>query len=195
MTQFELMGVHHLALVSDDMQRTVHFYTEILGLPLIKTIDLPFGGQHFFFDIGDGDSLAFFWFPKRKDSIAGVSSPRHRPDDGNFTSAPASMNHVAIEVSQEKIEEYRNRLVELGVECSPIMNHDESESQMAESVHPGVWLRSIYFWDPDGVLLEFAAWTRKLSPSDALVLPMDKNGNKEPSEYPELTNSPVQSSV
>jgi predicted enzyme related to lactoylglutathione lyase len=45
--EFELQGVNHLALVCKDMARTVDFYTNVLGMPLIKTIDLPMGmGQH-----------------------------------------------------------------------------------------------------------------------------------------------------
>ncbi|WP_245667031.1 VOC family protein [Actinomadura latina] len=63
-TEFELRGVNHLALVSSDMKRTVDFYEGVLGMPLIKTIELPMGwGQHFFFDCGGGNALAFFWFP------------------------------------------------------------------------------------------------------------------------------------
>src|SRR4051812_40046398 len=62
-TEFELKGINHLALVSSDMARTVDFYTNVLGMPLIKTLEIPGGAQHFFFDCGNGDSLAFFWFP------------------------------------------------------------------------------------------------------------------------------------
>ena len=54
---FELRGVNHLALVCRDMAATVDFYTGVLGMPLVKTIELPGGmGQHFFFDIGGGDA-------------------------------------------------------------------------------------------------------------------------------------------
>ena len=74
---FDLRGINHLALVCKDMARTVDFYTNVLGMPLIKTIDLPGGmGQHFFFDIGNGDSLAFFWFPNAPEAQPGVSSSR-----------------------------------------------------------------------------------------------------------------------
>jgi catechol 2,3-dioxygenase-like lactoylglutathione lyase family enzyme len=46
------------------MARTVDFYSNVLGFPLVKTVELPAGwGQHFFFDIGGGATLAFFWFP------------------------------------------------------------------------------------------------------------------------------------
>src|SRR5215831_8846205 len=62
-TAFTLNGVNHLALVCRDMARTVDFYTNVLGMALVKTIDLPGGGQHFFFDMGNGNLLAFFWFP------------------------------------------------------------------------------------------------------------------------------------
>ena len=52
---FELRGINHLALVCRDMERTVDFYANVLGMPLVKTIELPAGmGQHFFFDCGGG---------------------------------------------------------------------------------------------------------------------------------------------
>ncbi len=73
--EFEFQGVNHLALVCKDMARTVDFYSNVLGMPLIKTIELPKGmGQHFFFDLGNGDSLAFFWFPNAPESQPGVAS-------------------------------------------------------------------------------------------------------------------------
>jgi hypothetical protein len=60
----------------------------------------------------------------------------------------------------------------------PPWNHDDSPAQMSATNHPGVWLRSVYFWDPDGALLEFAAWTRKLGPADAADDPVDANGRE-----------------
>ena len=49
--EFDLGGVNHLALVCSDMKRTVEFYTQVLGMRLIKTLNLPGNsGQHFFFD-------------------------------------------------------------------------------------------------------------------------------------------------
>ena len=81
---FQLHGVNHLALVCRDMARTVDFYTNVLGMPLVKTIELPAGmGQHFFFDCGGGDCLAFFWFPDAPDGVPGVSAPAARPDQGD----------------------------------------------------------------------------------------------------------------
>jgi len=59
----EFSGVHHMALVCRDMEKTVDFYTRILGMKLVKAFDLGAGmGQHFFFDMGGDNLLAFFWF-------------------------------------------------------------------------------------------------------------------------------------
>jgi catechol 2,3-dioxygenase-like lactoylglutathione lyase family enzyme len=170
--RFELRGINHLALVCRDMERTVEFYSHVLGMPLIKTIELPAGvGQHFFFDCGNGDALAFFWFPDAPDGVPGVSAPTGRPDQGSLTSAVGSMNHVAFGVPPEQIDDYRERLVAAGVDCTEVANHDDSEWGIADAMHPGVFVRSIYFQDPDGILLEFACWTREFGPRDVAHAP------------------------
>ena len=53
-----------------------------------------------------------------------------------------------------------------GVACSEVVNHDDSEWTVSEEMHPGVFVRSVYFQDPDGILLELAAWTRVLDETD-----------------------------
>jgi catechol 2,3-dioxygenase-like lactoylglutathione lyase family enzyme len=174
---FELDGVNHLALVCRDMARTVEFYTNVLGMPLVKTIELPDGmGQHFFFDAGGGDCLAFFWFPDAPPPAPGVASAPALPDAGEIQSAVASMNHVALSVPAEHIEEYRDRLIARGVECSTILNHDDSEWGLAKHMGPGVFIRSVYFFDPDGILLELAAWTRELTDTDVAHAPATAEG-------------------
>ena len=166
--KFEIMGINHLALVCKDMKRTVAFYSGVLGMPLIKTLDLPYGsGQHFFFDIGNGDSLAFFWFPDAPDSAPGITHPAHLIGHGPITSAHASMNHLAFNVPGEKIDEYQKKLEAAGIQVTPVVNHDESETQASMELTPSTFVRSIYFLDPDGMMLEFASWTRAMgAPGD-----------------------------
>ena len=167
--QYELQGIHHLALVCKDMQVTVDFYTQVLGMPLTKTIDLPRGmGQHFFFDCGNGNALAFFWFPGAPKAAPGIAAPAGAFFDrgAELATAHGSMNHVAFDVSADKIEEYRERLVTAGVEVTPIINHDNSPSQVTAEVTDDTFVRSIYFYDPDGILLEFACWTGTFDESD-----------------------------
>jgi len=138
-------GVHHLALVCSDMDRTVRFYTEVLGMKLTAKLSIKGGAKHFFFDMGGDNQLAFFWFPE---------APVAQPGIGNagisqFTSAHASMHHVAFTVENEdKLWEAWDTLTENGVESMWALDHD--------------FCKSIYFRDPDGILLEFSAWVRPL---------------------------------
>ncbi len=177
---FEFSGINHLALVCKDMARTVEFYSNVLGMPLIKTLDLPHGfGQHFFFDIGNGDALAFFWFPNAPQAAPGIASAGMLPGEGNIASAHGSMNHVAFNVPAERFDEYYEKLQARGVHVSRIMNHDESPAQVSETVSPTTFVRSFYFFDPDGVCLEFACWTRPLDPKiDVRHEPVDASGHK-----------------
>ncbi len=179
---FEFQGINHLALVCSDMARTVDFYSNVLGMPLIKTIDLPMGmGQHFFFDIGNGDALAFFWFPDAPPAQPGVAAAGHLPTAGkSIASAHGSMNHVAFNVPADKIDEYYKRLKAKGIEATLILNHDDSERQVSLKPTPTTFVRSIYFFDPDGICLEFAAWTRPLDPArDVAHEPVNAKGEKQ----------------
>ena len=71
-------------------------------------------------------------------------------------------DHVAFDVPRERIEEYRQKLVAKGVPCSIIFDHDDSPAGMGPKGDETTWIRSIYFMDPDGIMLEFACWTREI---------------------------------
>ncbi|MGW0663959.1 VOC family protein [Streptodolium elevatio] len=161
--EFALSGVNHLALVCSDMRRTVDFYSGVLGMRLAKTIDLPGGaGQHFFFDMGGGSYLAFFWFADAPDSVPGISTAATVPGVGDFRTAVGSMNHLAISVPEERFLAYREKLKGKGVRVGPIIDHDDSPLGFSPDVHEGTYVRSFYFQDPDGILLEFACWRREI---------------------------------
>ena len=158
-------GINHLALVCRDMAETCRFYTEVLGMPLVKTVALPDGGQHFFFDCGGGALIAFFWWKDAPAAAPGVASVEDFP--AKPMSAVGSMNHVAFTVDEDELEACLTRLESAGVKHLPtVVNHDDSELGVARTMHPGVFVRSVYFTDPNGIMLEFAALTRKLTPAD-----------------------------
>jgi catechol 2,3-dioxygenase-like lactoylglutathione lyase family enzyme len=120
-------GLHHTALISSDVERTVRFYQDVLGFPLTELIenrDFP-GSSHFFFDIGNGNLLAFFDFP-------GL-------DVGPYAEVLGGLHHMAISVDPERWEMLVERLQQAGV---------------AHEVHSGV---SVYFRDPDGARIELIA--------------------------------------
>ena len=120
-------GLHHTALISSDVERTVRFYQDVLEFPLTELIenrDYP-GSSHFFFDIGNGNLLAFFDFP-------GL-------DVGPYAEVLGGLHHVAISVAPERWERLVAALTAAGVE---------------HAVHSGV---SVYFRDPDGARIELIA--------------------------------------
>jgi catechol 2,3-dioxygenase-like lactoylglutathione lyase family enzyme len=183
-SEFELGGINHVALVCSDMERTVDFYTNVLGMPLVKSLDLPGDmGQHFFFDAGNGDCVAFFWFRDAPDGVPGVSSPGAIPGIGDIVSATGSMNHLALHVPAEKFDEYRQKLKDKGVRVGPVLNHDTSARQVSPTLHPGVYVRSFYFFDPDGITLEFACWTKEFTDDDTHVPPKTA-ADRRPAQAP-----------
>jgi catechol 2,3-dioxygenase-like lactoylglutathione lyase family enzyme len=177
-SRFEFGGINHLALVSSDMERTVDFYTNVLDMPLVKTLEIPGGAQHFFFDCGNNNSVAFFWFPGAPEAAPGVAGAAEMPGEGSIVSAHGSMNHVAFDVPADKFDEYVEKLKARGVEVSAVLNHDNSESTVAREMHDGVFVRSAYFRDPDGILLELAAWTAGFGPEDVAHAPANAEGER-----------------
>src|SRR3546814_6854647 len=98
------------------------------------------------------------------------------------------MNHIAINVRADKFDDYYNRLIEKGIEVTPVLNHDDSPTQSSAELHPGVFVRSVYFFDPDGVCLEFAAWTKIFDESDVAHDPVQADGTKRDGRSEEHTS-------
>jgi catechol 2,3-dioxygenase-like lactoylglutathione lyase family enzyme len=165
-------GINHLALVCRDMAETTEFYTKVLGMPLVKTVVLPDGGQHFFFDCGGGNLLAFFWWENAPPAAPGIASVEDFPRKG--MSAIGSMNHVAFEMDEDQLEGSITALKAAGVHVSVpvVVNHDDSPQGVSQTMNDGVFVRSVYFRDPNGIMLEFACLTRKLGrPEDIAIAP------------------------
>jgi hypothetical protein len=61
-----------------------------------------------------------------------------------------------------------------------VLNHDESDMQVARELHPGVYVRSFYFHDPDGITLEFACWIKEFTDADTQVPPKTAADRRPP---------------
>jgi len=138
-------GVHHLALNTDDMKKTIDFYVDVLGMPLVHALKVPAGLgtgplnrgnppyenlRHYFFDMGNDSLLAFFEIPKGKEP------------EGN-RNAIAAMQHVSFAITEARFEAIREKLEGLGIEYLGPME-----------VLPGVY--SMYFFDPNNIRLELS---------------------------------------
>jgi len=177
---FEYCGVNHVALVCRDMAETVAFYDGLLGMKLVRTLDLPNGrGQHFFFDCGNGDTVAFFWFPNAPAAAPGIASMHPDYLTRGTQTAHASMNHLAISIPLEKFDEYAERLQARGLKLR-ILNHDDGPQHSSPVVTPNTWIRSMYFEDPNGIHMELAALTRPYAPADVRHAPVDAKGQRVP---------------
>jgi len=139
-----LRGVHHLALNTDDMAKTLDFYVRVLGMNLVHGLvtkpgaseraksrgNPPFDEiRHYFFDMGGDSLLAFFELPK--------DTPRA---DRNSLS---TMQHVAFTATPGQYDAFLQRIQDHGIEivAGPFI-----------SVPPATW--SFYFYDPNGIRLE-----------------------------------------
>ena len=169
-TGIRTKGINHIALVCRDMAETTRFYTEVLNMPLFKTVELPDGGQHFFFDAGGGNAVAFFWWKDAPPAAPGIASVKKFPFDAK--TAVGSMNHLAFDMEEAELEAALERLEAAGVpHTHMVFNHDDSPSGYARETHEGVFVRSVYFTDPNGIMLEFAATTRAFGPEDVRHAP------------------------
>jgi len=153
---FELRGLSHLALNSSDMARTVDFYEGLLGIPLVKTMEVPGsnGGQHFFFDVGHDECLAFFYFPTMPKREVPVDKALGGP------TPPGLMNHVAFKVSAENFDIYRRKLDDLGVKYVYIRHDTDGGFSMnpVDPLNDKTFALTVYFHDPDDNVIEFCAW-------------------------------------
>ena len=139
---FAVQKLNHFAWRCRDAEETRAFYEDLLGLPLAHVIvedKVPSTGEsrafcHLFFRMADGSFVAFF---DLGDGNAAVPDPK----------TPSWVNHLSLEVGSEaEVKEAKARLEAAGVSVIGVTDHD--------------WLKSIYFFDPNGIRLELC-WRAK----------------------------------
>ena len=132
-----IKGLNHLALITDDMTKTVRFYRDLLGMTLQAGIRHD-GYRHYFFQMGTGQ-VAFFEY-------AGASPMRRGKSHGEPTREPIGFDHVSFTVeSKEALFALKDKLDAADLEVSGAVNHGT------------MW--SIYFFDPNNIPHE-ASWDR-----------------------------------
>mgnify|MGYP000904816221 CR=1 FL=1 len=135
-----VQGLHHYAYKCRDPEETRAFWEDLLGLPLVHVIEEhdvktttgeTVSFAHFFFQMRDGSFVAFFDLGDGK---------KCAPDPAT----PAFVNHLALRVASEaELLEMKRRLEAAG---HPVLG----------PIEHGEFVRSIYFWDPNGIRAEFA---------------------------------------
>jgi catechol 2,3-dioxygenase-like lactoylglutathione lyase family enzyme len=146
-------GYSHIGLSTLDLDRTRAFYEGVLGMRAVRcdTIEVKEGGRirHIFFDTGEGQLIAFM----EPRGIAGIPA-EYDPGINQGLGVPDAFYHLAFEVgSVEELEAKRAVLIAKGVAVTPVVDHE--------------WMKSIYFKDPNNLMLEYACATRQLDDDDA----------------------------
>lgn len=144
-----LRGIHHLAVITDDMRMTLDFYVRVLGMPIVhglRTASRPPDARpahgvgappyanipHYFLDMGGDSLLAFFEYPR------GIAKVDHN--------AIGAMQHVSFVCGPKRYREMLERLKANGVtiNAGPLL-----------TIPPAI--HSFYFFDPNGIRLEIVS--------------------------------------
>ncbi|MGH3517313.1 MAG: VOC family protein [Haloechinothrix sp.] len=137
MTKINYAGLNHLALVTNDMDKTVRFYRDVLGMPLVGTTgnrDENYPHRHYFLSLGRGASIAFFEWK-------GIELPPRK--DSGIPASGIQFDHVSVSVeSDDDLAELGKRLVAAGYDASDVVDHG--------------LVRSLYCTDPNGISIEFS---------------------------------------
>jgi catechol 2,3-dioxygenase-like lactoylglutathione lyase family enzyme len=128
-------GINHLAMATKDMDTTIRFWRDLLGMRLVAGLGRP-GYRHYFFEISEHDMIAFFEWPN-VDKIP-------EKDHGVPVKGPFVFDHVSFEVeSEEDLWRLKDRLEAAEIWVSEVINHG--------------FIHSIYSFDPNNIPIEFSA--------------------------------------
>ncbi len=132
-------GINHLAMVTNDMEKTVRFYRDVLGFPLVGAIGGNPNGlraRHYFFETGPNSTIAFFEWEGAEDF--------HKPA-GLEAAGRIQFDHVSFDVeTEDELLELQKKLEDAGQEVTTVVDHK--------------FIHSIYFHDPNGIALEASVW-------------------------------------
>lgn len=128
-------GINHLAMVTGDMDATLRFWRDLLGMRLVAGLGHP-GYRHYFLEISDQDMIAFFEWP-------GIEPVPER-DHGFPVRGPVCFDHVSFGVAgEDDLWEIKDKLEAAGFWCSEVVDHG--------------FIHSIYAFDPNNIPIEFSA--------------------------------------
>ncbi len=128
-------GINHLAMVTGDMDRTVRFWRDLLGMRLVAGLGGK-GYRHYFFEISDRDLIAFFEWS----AVENIPEKDH----GVPVKGPFAFDHIAFGLDgDDDLWDLKDRLEAAGFWVSEAIDHG--------------FIRSIYTFDPNNIPIEFSS--------------------------------------
>lgn len=163
-------GINHLAMATGDMDKTIRYWRDLLGMRLVAGLGRP-GYRHYFFEISETDLIAFFEWP-------GVE-PLPEKDHGAPVQGSFGFDHVSFGVeTKDALWELKDELDAAGFWVSEVVDHG--------------FILSIYSFDPNNIPVEFSYGTKgdeirkapvmaDSSPSDVTL----EGADPQPNVWPE----------
>lgn len=168
----KLTKMDHMAFITPDLEKTIRFYRDLLGLPLETGVGHP-DFRHYFFRVGDG-YIAFFAYP-------GAQAMEYDKFHGEPTRRPIGFDHLSLSVeSKEDLFAMKDRLQAAGIPVHGAVDH-------------GLFW-SIYFFDPVNNLPLELTWSfmELIEPQaiyDVEPLPVAMEGpDPQPGHWPDVTD-------
>jgi catechol 2,3-dioxygenase-like lactoylglutathione lyase family enzyme len=128
-------GINHLAMATRDMDGTIRFWRDLLGMRLVAGLGRP-GYRHYFFEVSPRDMIAFFEWP----AVEKIPEKDH----GVPVKTPFAFDHVSFEVqADEDLWELKDKLEAADIWVSEVIDHG--------------FIHSIYAFDPNNIPIEFSA--------------------------------------
>lgn len=164
----QFKGINHLALITGDMEATIRFWRDLLGMRLIHGFGEP-GFRHYFFAVDEKTCVSFFEWQ-------GVQ-PAERKLHGRPVTGPVVFDHLAFGLdSAAAVWDLRDRLEAAGFPCSDMIDHG--------------FIHSIYTFDPNGLPLEFCYETEDIHQNPVLYDPEPppaalEGAEAQPGQWPE----------
>jgi len=148
-------GVNHIAMATGDLDTTIRFWRDLLGLRLIAGLGQP-GYRHYFFEISETCAIAFFEWP----SIKPVPEKEH----GRMVAGPFVFDHISFGMeTEDELWALKDRIDAAGFWVSEVIDHG--------------FIHSIYSFDPNGIPIEFSCNVKEFDVRKTPVM-----ADPEPSE-------------
>lgn len=148
-------GINHIALVTSNLDRTIRFWRDLLGLRLLASMGKT-GYKQYFFEVSKTDMVSFFEW-------SGVK-PVEEKEHGRTVSVPFVFDHICLGVeSPDDLWEIKERL--------------EAEDEWVSEVIDHGFIHSIYTFDPNGIALEFSYYVNGIDVREKPVM-----GDRDPTD-------------
>ncbi len=166
-------GINHLAMATGDLDATIRFWRDLLGMRLVAGLGAP-GSRHYFFEISPQDMIAFFEWDQVE--------PARPKDHGAPVKGPFIFDHASIGVeAEEELYLIKDKLEAAGFWCSEVIDHG--------------FIHSIYSFDPNNIPIEFSVPAAVLDPRKTPVLADARpkqtameGPDPQPGHWPEVTS-------